>query len=195
MEAPETQFQSVHVLRHTFVPSESLATRLHALTNEEPRSIAPRFLLTSTREVAVDTIAFQQYRYTHELASIQKTFQDHAGSIALASVGYKLGRSGDFSLRFSTQDPQGFEELTSPIDTLTNPVERSARGGEYYIVATIPKARLLARSALATAWSELRSSIADPETNVLYSVTPGEVSGPERFRARASVLDDTSLVS
>ncbi len=180
MEAHEGQFRSVHVLRHTFRPSEALTEQLQHMVETQRGATASRFILTSTREVAVDALEFQNYRYDLAVHSLQEQFHKHAGGVALQSAAYKFTPRGDFKIRFTPAYSNEFEALVQPIDSLPNIVEQSARGGRDYLQLQIDASRLVGRRALAEAWHILREDIASPARSHLYSVVPYDISGPER---------------
>lgn len=195
MEAHSGQFRSVHVLRHTFRPSEALAGKLKEMVDTERGSVAPQFILTSSREVAVDELEYQNYRYDTPIYERRREFHAHTGGIALQAAAYKFTPQGDFKLRFTPKDAGEFTALTDPIDTLPDIIDRSARGGRYFVQLQLNASRLIAREALAKVWHNLRVDINNEATNRLYGVFPHDISGPERTVANIVYVNEYTALS
>lgn len=189
----DNQFRSVHVLRHTFQPNEYLSGKLQQFVNTHERAVPSRFILTSTREVAVDESDFQNYRYNLELQRISRAFHSAVGSVGLESVKYNIAldtkrKPQRLTLRFSPTRPMEFEKVTAPIDTLPEIIDRTPRTGEYFAQVQLDARQLVGKEALVRAWTDLRESIADTNVRPLFTMFPHDISGPVRMIAKPPTL-------
>lgn len=185
MEARNEQFRSVHVLRHTFRPSEYLSGKLQQFVKHHEGAAPSRFILSSTREVAVDEIDFQNYRYNLELQKLDQQFHRQVGSVALQSVQYNIEldmrrRPQRLTLRFVPSDAARFAALTAPIDDLAGIVDKTARSGEYFAYIQLDARHLVGREALIHARDDLQEGLSNQSTRSLYNIIPHDISGPAR---------------
>lgn len=202
MDAPYEHYSSVHVLRHTFQPSDALEHYLKPMIKARDGEISSRFILTSTREVAVDQADFQNYKYDLAINELNRQFRS-AGNIALRAVQYNVQFNAQhrpqwLNLRFVPAHLQKFESITDPIDTLQDIVRRSNREEANYAKLQIDARQLVGGTALAAAYNELRARINHPSSNLLFELSPYDISGPVQTVATALTLtleDIEKLVS
>jgi hypothetical protein len=180
MEAPRNTLRSVHVLRHTFQPSEPLAERLEAFVNPESRVTRPRFLLESTYQVAVDSIDYMDHRFDEEVLNLQAMFTRRAGSVALGAVGYRYSDTGAFSMRFSARDPSRFRTVVTPLDTVSDAIERSDRNVDPHLTMHIGHGYLADQTDLKRAWDSLRKDLRNDTEESLLFVTPHKISALQK---------------
>jgi len=180
-----------------------LGAGLSKLVNEKPGYQTPRFLLTSTRAVAVDSLDFLHHRYDLALIEMQQKFSEHMAGIALRSVGYRFAQNGDFHLQFLPASPLELEALTKPIDTLPGIIESSVKKTTsegstekkevQALTLRLEARRLVGQSALAKAWSGLRRGFEQDEGSRLYVAMPYDISGPERSIVRTASDENDPL--
>lgn len=175
MEAPLHTRRSVHILRHSFRPSDALAGRLDEFVTAKSRSLRPRFLLHSSFQVAVNSIDYIDYRYEKNIYELTESFLREAGSITLDAVAYRISKEA-FGLKFAVKDPKYFRELLAPLDSLPNIIEISDRNHDPALFLDIPSSQLVGRQALAGAWSELREAVKNKNDQGLIYATPEKIS-------------------
>ena len=184
MDAPYEHYSSVHVLRHTFQPSEALERYLRPMVKARNGEISHRFILSSTREVAVDQTDFQNYRYDLAINELNRQFHS-VGNIALRAVQHNIQFDAQnkpqwLNLRFIPAYPKQFEAITEPIDSLADIVRRSNREEGYYAKLQIDARQLVGSQALAEAYNNLRARLNHPSSNSLFELSPYDISGPVR---------------
>lgn len=138
-----------------------------------------RFLLTSTREVAVDSLDFIRDRYTLALADMQKEFTKSLTGVALASVGWRQEIDGSLHLQFLPTSMSHLRTLTDPIDQLEGIVQRPKHQEGVALRLRLGAHQLVGQVALREAWSNLKSDIQEDTTAHLYRAIPYNISGPD----------------
>lgn len=189
MEAPKDTLRSVHVLRHTFLPSESLQERLENFVVQNERILHPSFYIHSNYEVAVDSEEYTTRPFEQVRQTLEKDFITKSGGVVLQAAGYRFQEGGALALRFGVRDPRRLRAIVAPIDTLPGVIDRSNRTVETVLKLQINARALAERHEVADAWKGLRGDLqALSTTSVLY-VQPHKLSATAVKVVRAAQGD------
>jgi hypothetical protein len=193
MEAPKDTFRSVHVLRHSFVPSESLTEHLEGfVVKNEPLSHPP-FKLYSSFEVAVHSDDTYRVDFEREYAAINEAFRSKSGWIALKSVAYAHTPTKGLAFLFTVNNPERLRTILSPLDTLPHVFDMSDRTGSAVLKTAIPPRYLADKPQLSNAWSKLRTSLKSVDLSPLLYVAPDKIAAKTIKVPNVGALDQESV--
>lgn len=187
MEANREYLRSVHVLRHSFRPSEALAENLRAFTNTKPGYPTPRFVFSSVYGATINSEDYVDPRYAEKINGLSENFQRKVGQVGFKSVAYsfKTAKAGpnnpaanSFNLLF-TLDDESMAAFAHPVDelgTFKDVLTRSPQQDSRFLMLRITEQQLASEGTVAGAWRKLRNSIEDDSTG-LYTVYPDGLTG------------------
>lgn len=175
MEAPKDTVRSVHVLRHTFLPSESLQERLEDFVTHSEQLLHPSFYLHSSYEVAVDSSSYTSRAFEDERQVLEKEFLAKAGGVVLQAAAYRFEGTA-LSLRFTARDPVRLASIVAPIDTLPGIIDQSDRTTETFLKLKMNTRSLAERHEVANAWKRLRGDLQHLRDSSLLYVQPHKIS-------------------
>lgn len=185
MEVTANSQGSVHVLRHSFRPSEYLAIALERYM--QPGVTRPRSLLYASRLVTVDTLHYplEEINVEYELANraFLKHYRDKIAVGGMGEAGKRVAvrKQRDGGLRVgllprSDDDKQVFNTLLTGFDIFpeaerTEVPETPIR---YFLYATIP-ANVVDFDAATRATQALTQELARFDLSHRYTVSPSVV--------------------
>ncbi len=182
MEVTANSSGSVHVLRHSFRPSDYLALALERYL--EPGATRPRPLLYATRLVTFDTLHYpiEEINIDYDFAN-RAFMRQHREKIALGGASVKGARiavhsQADGSLRvgFLPANEERFNELLSGFDRFPlreEPAEPEVKH-RHYVHTTIP-ANLLDVGAIEEVTRSFSRELDDPYLSRFYTISPSAI--------------------
>lgn len=176
MEAPKDTLRSVHVLRHSFLPSESLQERLESFIVKNERILHPSFYMHSSYQVAVDSETYTTRPFGEARQALEKEFISKSGGVVLQAAGYRFEEGATLGLRFTARDPQRLGAIVASIDTLPGIIEQSDRAADTVLKLRIKASSLADRHEVATAWKRLRSDLSELSDASVLFVQPHKIS-------------------
>jgi hypothetical protein len=198
MEVTAMNSGSVHVLRHSFEPSEHLAVALENYL--QPGVSHPRSLLYATRLVTLNTELHPVHEISIDYDMVNRAFVQRRRDRVMFGRGTPSGenelpkthvvarRLGNGALRVGLmpQDAAAFSVLLSGFDALPNDLD--VAGGQnirYYLHADLPSRSLLDDAGIAINTRTIASELDVIERARMFYATPSAV---ERRVIPASVL-------
>lgn len=176
MEAPKETLRSVHVLRHTFLPSESLQERLEAFVVQNERILHPSFNIHSNYEVAVDSEEYTTRQFEEARQALERDFIAKSGGVVLQAAGYRFEEGSALGLRFTVRDPLRLAAIVAPIDTLPGIIDRSDRTAETVLKLHIKASSLAEHHDIADAWKHLRGDLHKLSNSSVLFVRPHKIA-------------------
>lgn len=189
MEVTASNSGSVHVLRHSFRPSEHLAVALENYL--EPGVSHPRSLLYATRLVTLSTEHHPSHEITIDYEMVNRTFvrqhhrkiyfgrsapetQDEQEKIHI--VAKRLG-NGALRVGLMPNDSAVFASMLSGFDELPNDQDASIgqKQVRYYLHADLPERSLRDDAGIETNTQTIASELNVVECARLFYATPSAV--------------------
>lgn len=184
MEVTERQAGSVHVLRHSFRASESLAVALERYL--KPGVTVPRSFLYATRTVIVDFNKHSIHDVNIDIDAANSDFLRHSRekieiggynneeqrrSVVVAELASKALRVGVFP-----QKPADFKTLLAPFDAIPNDSPKlPSPSMRHFLYTDIPAGAVGDETDITNATSLLDRALSDPLTRGFYTVRPSGV--------------------
>ena len=111
MEATDQHVELVHVLRHSFRPSEQLKTSLEAFT--KPGLVRPRFLVKTLSAIALNTVDVANYHYDLPIKRAIQSFEQHHQPIQLGrDLAARRMADGTLNILFAADNRDHLRDLT-----------------------------------------------------------------------------------
>lgn len=181
MEDTEAKVAAVHVLRHSFRPSEQLGV---AIDNFMRGGVTrPRFLYAS-KMVAVDFSQHNRDEIRSRIARVQGRFLRHdrekirlGGEFAVTKRRV-LGRtlaSGALRLGFLPLETTQFDALIAPIDELPNDQDPATSHVITYVYADIAARDRSATTDIPAQLARLHDVLGDSVQNRHYTIQPSGI--------------------
>lgn len=188
MEEPSQSVELVHVLRHSFRPSEQLQSSLEAFI--KPGSVRPRFLIKTLSSIALTPQFGDSHAYNPATRRAVRAFEVHNQPIQLGS---KLGarRIGDGALRLFF-NAENNEEITNLIHetldelgmgTIVDDVDSAAAS----LFVQIDSTKAIGKDELAKPGIALRNQL-NSDNKHLFKVVPDLLLGRDEQRTIPSSI-------
>jgi len=196
MEDTRQNFELVHVLRHSFRPSQPLGNAIENFI--KPGKILPRLLLYGSKEAAVDLQAYNDFAYKKEEDKAQADFTKNTESIYISPIMHfrEIGSSA-VRLAFLPTDEsvpvfnRAINTLDDAIPNILPPYDKPPR---FFLYIDIPTTHIVNPEEWRPRYSTLRATLANKALRTMYSVRPEGIVGQDGKRlAVASDSDDPAL--
>lgn len=192
MKADNRAIQEVHVLRHTFRPSQPFEEAIEQFV--EPGKTLPRFLLSGTKEVGLDSVEYHDLVYKGREDKARNEFQKLTEPIYIDPVMfYKFIGSSALRLAFipTAQSQPAFNEALETLNGVPNilpPFEKTPR---YFMYIDVPTTPETTQENVHEKYVALRKALAS-KTRLIYSVLPEDITGKDvRREVNISGIDVT----
>ncbi len=178
MEDTARSFETVHVLRHGFRPSEPLAVGIENFI--KAGVTVPRFLLLGSKQIAIHHDSYYDKSFLAQLSAAQREFSKDRQEVHLANdVHIKILGNGALRFQMFPSDLVSFHDTLDKLERLPH-LPRTLVGPErYFLQVTIAANMLAGEDAREHAEAKLRRGLALPQTNNLYTVRPVDI--PEKI--------------
>lgn len=177
MEDTPREIKEVHVLRHSFRPSQSFAVAIENFM--EPGSTLPRLLLYGTKEVAVNVLDYHGGMFRKNENDINRQLEAIREPIYINSemhfkqMGHSALRIGFLPAKDSEPAFQTALAALDEIPSLLPPFTRSLR---YFMYTDIPAKDLLSLDKIEERFNNLKKLV-EGEARELYTVKPDKITG------------------
>lgn len=170
----------VHVLRHSFRPSEQLADSLQGFFGSDTpyqslSLLSSRYTLLDPVDVALslhdEAIKRAEHEFNQELPTVPLDYQ----------VGYRMMGEQAMRLAFLPAQFSRYIAATSHLDALPDIRREPPPESRHYLYIDLARQALVNEYQIKKRLSELRADMADPVRQRLYSVQPGRIVGRDRF--------------
>lgn len=184
MEVTERHVQSVHVLRHSFRPSEHLAAALENYLR--PGIARPRSFLYATHTVMIDPSRHSMIEANLDIDAANAAFLKQARTKVEVGgfnnprdkqrvIGIKLG-SNALRVALFPQNPAAFNELLRPFDNLPNDSPKPPSPTmNHFLYADIPAGVLSDLKGIGHATELLANNLGAPTSSPLFHAQPSGI--------------------
>ena len=181
MEDTEQQSVSVHVLRHSFKPSEQLGV---AIDNFMSNGVARLRLLYASRLVMIEPDYIAMPEVVSAISEAKKSFLRRSRDVIQLGGEFPASRrrvlssvlaNGALRLGFPVMDQQAFSRMLRPTLDIPHTVAKSSRAETHYVYADIGARDWHGVSELPARVTALNDTLADDTQNPLYTVHPSGI--------------------
>ena len=192
----------VHVLRHHFEPSAQLS---QAISESIGSSVRPGFLLRSTKEVYVDSVAYVKGEYREQDAEARdalRTLGRAAFVIANAALkplygGHDKVQQGylhptAYRLALLPEDEERFSQLVTSLDAYPH-VTSAPKVQRHYLYMNIGGGAFLGETEVRNAQEHIRTALAKGHEGRLLSAAVAGIRAIESPAHQQAARPDASL--
>lgn len=183
MEDTGQELELVHVLRHSFRPSQPLSEAIESFIKpglklpEEP-------LFYGTKEAAVEQVKYNDFKYKKEEDEARKAFQAHNRPLYIDPIMH-FRQMGSKAVRMAfiptPESTEAFNEAIDTLDVMPTILRPYSRIPRYFLYIDIPSTHLVQGEEWNARYHDLRKALTS-RIRFMYLVRPNDVVGQDGKR-------------
>ncbi len=182
MEDARNDLELVHVLRHSFRPSQPLAESIETFI--KPGKKLPRLSLYGTKEVAVDLVKYNNFVYKHDEDALRNEFKQHTEAVYIDPImHFRLIGSNALRMAFipTPESTPIFNKMIDTLDEMPNILPPFNTTPRYFMYIDIPTTHLVSSEEWNARYHDLRKALAS-RIRSMYLVRPEDIIGQDGKR-------------
>jgi len=182
MEATDQHVELVHVLRHSFRPSEQLQSSLEAFT--KPGLVRPRFLVKTLSSIALNTVDVANYHHDLSIKRSIQSFERHHQPVQLGRdlAAHRMG-DGALKILLSIENYADLTDLTkeTAVQLPEGVLLDDGEDPRFNLFVRIDQAHAINYEEIVQPGTALIKQLRNGQRN-LYTVIPETITGRDEQR-------------